>query len=46
MIALTRKEIIAVLKKLGIKTRSELKTYLKEYKAYYTRNNFNSLTSK
>ncbi len=46
MIALTKKEIIAGLKKLGIKTRSELKTYLREYKAYYTRYNMNSITTK
>lgn len=36
MIALTRKEILAELKKLGINTFSELKAYFREYKAYYT----------
>jgi len=35
MIALTRKEILAELKKLGIDTLSELKTYFREYSAYY-----------
>ncbi len=34
MIALTSKEILAELKKLGIHTLSELKSYLREYEAY------------
>jgi hypothetical protein len=43
MSMLTIREIISVLKNLGISTRSELKTYLKEYKAYYILSNMNSL---
>ncbi len=36
MIALTSKEIIAELKRLGIKTRPEIKSYFREYKLYCT----------
>ncbi len=39
MAALTRKEIIAELRKLGINNISELKFYLKEYKTYYALQN-------
>jgi hypothetical protein len=35
MIALTNEEILAELKKLGIDTPSELKTYFREYREYY-----------
>ncbi len=35
MIPLTRKEIYAELKKLGINTTPELKSYLREYHTYY-----------
>ena len=35
MIPLTRQEIYAALKKLGINTAPELKTFLREYYKYY-----------
>ncbi len=36
MVTLTSKEILAELKELGISTPSELKSYFREYTAYYT----------
>lgn len=35
MVILTSREVLAELKKLGINTPSELKSYLKEYAAYF-----------
>ncbi|MEN8263183.1 MAG: hypothetical protein ABFR82_06940 [Nitrospirota bacterium] len=42
MIPLTRKEIYAELKKLGIKTTPELKSYLREYYTYYVQPKINT----
>jgi hypothetical protein len=42
MIPLTRKEIFAELKKLGITTTPELKSYLREYYKYYVQPNKNA----
>ncbi|MEN8264326.1 MAG: hypothetical protein ABFR82_12775 [Nitrospirota bacterium] len=39
MIPLTRKEIYTELKKLGINTAPELKSYLREYYKYYVQLN-------
>ncbi len=36
MVALTSKEILVELKKLGITAPFELKSYLRKYKGYYT----------
>jgi hypothetical protein len=46
MLALSRKEILTELKKLGINTSPELKSCLKEYKAYYTMQNHHILSPK
>ncbi len=35
MVALTKKEILDELRKLGIESPAELRAFLKEYKAYY-----------
>ncbi len=35
MLALTKKEILSQLKRLGINTLTELETYLSEYVEYY-----------
>jgi hypothetical protein len=42
MIRLTRKEIYAELKKLGINTTPELKSYLREYHTYYVHSKINT----
>lgn len=45
MIDLTRKEILSELKKLGISTFTELKTYFREYREYCTRCKINYSSS-
>jgi hypothetical protein len=42
MIPLTRKELCAELKKLGINASPELKSYLKEYYLYYVQPEINT----
>ncbi len=42
MIPLSRKEIYAELKKLGISTTPELKSYLREYYTYYVQPKINT----
>jgi hypothetical protein len=42
MIPLTRKEIYAELKKLGITATPELRSYLREYYKYYVQAKINS----
>ena len=42
MIPLTRKEIYAELKKLGINTTPERKSYLREYYTYYVQPKINT----
>jgi hypothetical protein len=42
MIPLTRKEIYSELKKLGITTTPELKSYLREYYIYYVQAKINT----
>jgi hypothetical protein len=42
MIPLTRKEIYTELKKLGINTTPELKSYLREYHTYYVHPKINT----
>jgi hypothetical protein len=46
MLALSKKEILTELKKLGINTSPELKSCLKEYKIYYTLQNHHILSPK